>query len=86
MGKTLDTLLSSIIYLLIWISFWGVIETIVIKFSKGDINIQFIIYVLLLIISYCTYVFLLHKKVDIKSYNTVMYKNDENVISPVFFN
>ena len=85
MKITSNTLLSSIIYLLIWVSFWGFIECLVNKFSRGDLNVQIVIYFSMLLLSYYFYVSILENKVDIKRYKGKEYEKNEEIISPVFF-
>lgn len=80
-----NTLISSIIYLLIWISFWGLVECIVVKISGDNFAIQFTIYLGLLVFSYVSYTMILNKKVNIQRYKSNEYPKNEEIISPVYF-
>jgi hypothetical protein len=70
----MNELLSSIVYLLIWISFWGLIDTLIMKYVK-DINYKLYIYISMLILSCLIYVFVLNKNINI---NRTIYKNKDN--------
>jgi hypothetical protein len=70
----MNELLSSVVYLLIWISFWGLIDTLIMKYVK-DINYKLYIYISMLILSCLIYVFVLNKNINI---NRTIYKNKDN--------
>ena len=64
MELVFNNLISSIIYLLIWISFWGLIDTLIIKFVD-NINYKIIIYSCMLVFSCSIYIFALNRNIDI---------------------
>ena len=72
----MNELLSSVVYLLIWISFWGLIDTLIMKYVK-DINHKLYIYVVMLFLSCSIYVFAFGKNINI---NRAIYKNKEKDI------
>lgn len=57
---------SSIIYVFIWVSLWGIIETFVELTRVGMLG-KIIIYFLLLFASSYIYMFVLHKEIDLKA-------------------
>ena len=64
MELVFNNLISSIIYLLIWISFWGLIDTLIIKFVD-NINYKIIIYSCMLVFSCSIYIFALNRNINI---------------------
>lgn len=64
MELVFNNLISSIIYLLIWISFWGLIDSLIIKFVD-NINYKIIIYSCMLVFSCSIYIFALNRNINI---------------------
>ena len=75
MDVTLENLGSSMIYILIWISFWGIIETTITHFCK-DFSLKLRVYSAILLVSCFIYVIILKKEIDIKMRNQRNYPND----------
>lgn len=71
-----NNLISSIVYLLIWISFWGLIDTLIIKYIK-DIDHKLYIYAGMLFTSCLIYVFVFGKNINI---TRAKYENKEKDI------
>jgi len=70
----MNDFLSSFVYLLIWISFWGLVDTLIMKYVK-DINHKLYIYITMLILSCSIYIFVLNKNINI---NRTIYKKKDN--------
>ena len=71
-----NNLISSIVYLLIWISFWGLIDTLIIKYIK-DIDHKLYIYTGMLFTSCAIYIFVFGKNINI---TRTTYENKEKDI------
>jgi hypothetical protein len=82
-----NDVLSSIMYLLIWISFWGIIDTLIIKYTKNNMNSKLVIYIIILLLSCVFYIFVLNKNINITRLNSQNQnkKNDETITSPATF-
>jgi hypothetical protein len=75
MGIVFNDIISSIVYLFIWISFWGIIDTLIIKYVT-NIDSKLKIYVSMLILSCLIYAFVLNKNINISK----KYQQEEKIV------